>query len=684
MRTNQRSFAGGELSPELHGRIDLAKYAVGLKKCQNAIVLPHGPVANRPGLQYVGETGGSTDVTRLIEFQFNTLQTYVLVFTHNKFRIIQNGGYVLDPSTSAIVEVSTPYNSADLMELHYVQSGDVITITHHNYAPMELSRTDHHLWSLSAISFEPDSTAPGGVSASATINVAGTQTTYSYVVTAINDTSDDESIASSSASCSGRLGYDDNYNTITWTAVSNTTRYKVYKNNRSGSYGYIGTAVGTSFVDDNIAPDLSITPPISDPPFQSTNNYPAEVNYFQQRRWFANTLNEPQKLWATQSGTESNMATSFPLQENDAMSFSIASRQVNEIRHLVALSSIIALTSGAEWSISPSGSSALTPLSISAKPQSYNGASHVMPIVSGNQVLYVDSKGGRVRDIGYSLESDGYMGRDVSILANHLVDGHTIIDWAYEKVPQSIIWAVREDGKMLGLTYLQEEEVFGWHIHESKNGLFKSVSVVQEGLEDVVYVTVERVIGGVTKQFVERMASRQVDALSDAFFVDSGLIYSGAETSTISGLDHLEGQTVKILGDGNVFPDQVVTSGQITLGQPVSYAVIGLGITADIETLPYTYEKAEAGAVSFKKSVSRVFFKVHNSRGIFVGPSFDDLTEVKQRTTENYGEPISLYTGEVEILSALSWDAEATICVRQEDPLPLMILGITSDVEIGG
>lgn len=681
MRVNQRSFAGGELSPELYGRVDLAKYAVGLKCCKNFMPLPHGPVANRPGLKFVGEA--PTGSVRLIEFQFNTTQTYVLEFSDLKMRIIQDGAYVINPSTSAIAEIVSPYAQADLTGIHYVQSGDILTLVHHNYPPQELSRTDHHVWTFNTITFEPEATQPTGVSAVATVNSGGTTTATKYRVTSINDDSGDESIASVDASCNGRLGYNDNYNTITWTATGDATRYKVYKE-RSGTYGYIGTAEGVSFTDDNIAADLSITPPISEPPFQSAGDYPGEVNYFEQRRWFANTLNDPQKLWATQSGTESNMATSFPLQANDAMSFTIASRQVNEIRHLVSMSNIIALTSGAEWSISPSGQSYLSPLSISAKPQSYNGASNVTPLVSGSQVLFIDGKGGRVRDLGYSLQADGYVGRDVSLLANHLVDGFHIVDWTYEKVPHSIVWAVRNDGVLLGLTYLSDEEVFAWHQHETNNGKFTSVTVVQEDFEDVVYVTVEREINGQTKNYVERMESRKIYGLSDSFFVDSGLVYDGAAANVFSGLDHLEGQTVKVLGDGNVFPDQVVTGGQISISEPVTHAVIGLGITSDLETLPFTYAKAEANAISFKKSASKVYLQVNESRGVFAGQDFDNLREYKQRTNEQPGEATRLKTGVVEVQIDPGWDDEATVCVRQTDPLPLMILSISDDVALGG
>lgn len=681
MKINQRSFSGGELSPELHGRFDLAKYSTGLKQCKNFMVLPHGPVANRPGTEFVGEA--ESGQVRLIDFQFNSEQTYVLVFSHLKIKVIQNGGFVIDPGTLQPVELVTPYAESDLQNLHYVQSADVLTIVHHNYAPKELVRTDHHLWSLSNVSFSPKSTAVTSGSAEGTINAGGQASYYTYQVTAIDEDSGEESFSLLEVQCIGRLGYDDNFNTITWTEVPSASSYKVYKE-KNGVFGYIGTAVGDKFVDDNIAPDLSITSDKKLEGLVGSGNHPSEVAYFEQRRWFANTLNDPQKVWATRSGSESNLTSSFPLQADDAMSFTIAARQVNEIRHLVPLKNIICLTSGGEWSIEPKGSSYLSPMTVSAQPQSYIGAANVSPIVSGNTVLYVDSKGGRVRDLGYRYEADGYIGRDVSLLANHLFDGHKIIDWAFEKVPHSVVWAVRDDGVLLGLTYMAEEEVFGWHRHETIDGKFKSVTVIEEGGEDTLYCLVERTVNGQTKNYIEKMRSRKIYGLEDSFFVDSGLQYSGSPVSIFSGLSHLEGKTVSILGDGNVFPQQVVVDGEISIPQSVSNAVIGLPIEADFETLPLALLSQNGGSNAAFKSVSQVDLQVNDSRAVWVGPSFDSLTEIKQRTNEPLGSPIALKTGFIQITISPSWSKETTLCVRQTDPLPLMILSITNEVSVGG
>ena len=224
---------------------------------------------------------------------------------------------------------------------------------------------------------------------------------------------------------------------------------------------------------------------------------------------------------------------------------------------------------------------------------------------------------------------------------------------ALAKSPQPIIWNVSNTGKLLGVTYIPEENVGAWHQHDT-DGVFESCTTVAEGNEDALYMIIRRTIGGVQKRYVERLASRRFTDAADAFFVDCGLTYVGAPATVLSGLDHLEGKTVSILGDAAVFPQQVVVGGQITLDQEVSKAHIGLPITADLQTLPLAFE-AQAFGQGRAKNVTQVWLRIFASSGIFAGPDFDKLTEVKIRTTEPYGSPPSLKTGEVSVNVAGGW-----------------------------
>lgn len=679
VRTFSRSFAGGEVTPEFYGRIDDAKFQTGLAKCLNFYPLPHGPVSNRPGFGFVREVKTSSRKTRLIPFSYSTTQTMVLEFGHEYVRFHTNGATLMNGSVP--YEVATPYAEADLFDIHYVQSADVLTLVHPNYIPRELRRLGALNWQLTTITFASKLSPPTGVSATATPgSTPGTPTTHTYVVSSVGPNGLDESTYSAVATCSNNLFDDGAFNTITWTAASGATRYYVYKLS-NGLYGYIGQTQGTSFKDDNITPDVSVTPPEINDPFLGAGNYPAAVSYFEQRRAFGGTLNAPQTLWMTRSGTESNLNYSIPTRDDDSIQFRVSAREANTIRHIVPLQELVLLTSSAEWRVTSINTDAITPTSFSVKPQSYIGANNVQPVIVNNNLIFAAARGGHVRELGYSAQAGGYMTGDLSVRAPHLFDNLDITDMALAKAPQQIIWMVSSSGKLLGITYVPEHNVGAWHQHDT-DGTFESCCVVSEGNEDVLYVVVRRTIGGATKRYVERLASRQFVNPADAFFVDSGLTYSGAPTSTLSGLGHLEGKTVSILADGAVHPQRVVTGGAITLDNPASKVHVGLPITADIQTLPLSFE-AEGFGQGRVKNVNQVWLRVFRSSGIFVGPTPDELVEAKQRTTEPYGTPPALKSEEIQVMVTPAWADSGSVYVRQSDPLPLTVVSLTLEVAIG-
>ncbi len=677
LRTLQRSFNGGELTPEMFGQINDAKFQSGLALCRNFIVLPHGPAANRPGTAYVRAVKDSTKKTRLIPFSYSTTQTMVIELGAGYFRFHTQGATVM--SGGVPYEIDNPYAEADLFDIHYVQSADVLTLVHPNYAPRELRRLGATSWSLSTISFASTLTAPSGVTATAT---AGTGTiNYYYVVTSIGATGIEESVASSSASCTNNLLTAGNFNTVTWTAVSGVTRYNVYKY-FGGLYGYIGQASGTSFIDQNITPDMSATPPITQDPFNSSNNYPGAVSYFEQRRCFAGTLNLPQSLWMTKSGTESNLNYSLPTRDDDAISFRVAAREANTIRHIVPLQSLVLLTSSAEWRVTSLNSDAITPTTVSVRPQSYIGSSNVQPVIINNNLIYAAARGGHMRELAYSWQASGFVTGDLSLRAPHLFDNLDIVDMAYAKAPQPIVWAVSSNGKLLGLTYVPEQQVGAWHQHDT-DGTFESCCVVAEGNEDVLYVIAKRTVNGSTVRYVERMASRMWATQADAFYVDAGATYSGSPATTISGLSWLEGKTVNILADGAVHPQRVVTGGAITLDVPASKVQVGLPIVADVQTLPWNAQLDAALGQGRTKNVNKVYLRVNKSGSVFVGPDASHLTEYKQRTTEPYGSPPKLVSDEILVVISPSWNNSGQVFVRQSNPLPITLVSMTLEVAVG-
>lgn len=726
IRTLQRSFAGGEITPELYGRLDLTKYQTGLAECQNFVVLPHGPATARPGFQYIGSVKTVAKKTRLIPFSFSTEQTYVLEFGDQYVRIYTNGGQLLDGTVTAwvtataytvgqirsnggtnyycktahtsgtfatdlaankwyalsgsIVEIPTPYLEADLFDIHFVQSADVLALVHTGYAPRELRRLGAVEWELKSIQFAPTITEPTGVAVAAT----GTGSiTYKYCVTSLAEGDEDESIASSVVSTTNNLNTAGNSNKVTWTNVSGAVRYRVYKL-RGGIYAYVGQATDgtTGFVDDNITADLGTTPPTAQDPFASTNNYPQAVSYYEQRRVFAGTKNKPQTTWLTRTATESNMNRAIPSKDDDAMVIKLAAREANVIRHLVPMADLIMLTSSGEWKLSSGNADALTPTSVQIKPQSYTGASNVQPAVTGNSILYAQDRGAGVRELTYSWETQAYKTIDASIMAPHLFTGYTIKDMAFSRSPYSCLWVVRSDGVLLGLTYVPDQQVLGWH-HHVTDGEFESVAVVSEGTEDVLYAVVKRTIGGNTKRYVERLHTREFTDQADAFHVDCGLTYDGSPATTFSGLSHLEGKTVSILADGAVAPSKVVTSGQVTIPVAASVVHIGLTIECKAKTLPVVVETQGFGQ-GRSKNVSAVFMRVYRSGGISAGPSEDRQTQFRMRSSEPYGTAPALKTEEIKIVIQNDWQTGGQVVVMHDEPLPMTLVSMSAEVEIGG
>lgn len=428
-----------------------------------------------------------------------------------------------------IYEITSPYTEAHLQDVQYVQSADVLTLTHGEYSPVEVTRIAHDSWAIGTITFEPSIAAPAGLALS---TAAGT-TTY-YVVTCVKKETYEESYPSSEVGTSITPAVGTPC-TLTWTANADAQEYNVYKKQNGGVFGFIGVASSNTFTESGIPQDTSETPPITRNPFSS--NFPGTCAYVQQRLGFGNLQNDSEGIYLSRTGKFKNFSTSSPIKDDDAVTFKMAGRQVNEIRHLLDLGNLVILTASGEWGLQ---SGVISPTSISPKQYSYNGASKLMPVVVNNTAIYVQARGSIVRDIGYSYQSDGYTGNDLTIFSAHLFDGYQLVDWTYQKVPHSIVWAVRDDGTVLGLTYVKEHEIIGWHRHEFDGGFVENISSIPEGDEDFVYMIIKRTINGVTKRYIERLATRKIGDVIDSTFMDSFVTYDGRNTDdtltmTLSG-----------------------------------------------------------------------------------------------------------------------------------------------------
>ena len=759
-----RNFTGGEVTPEMFGRFDLAKQQTGLALCYNYAVLPHGPVVNRGGFEYVNETKFSAKKSRVIEFNFDAQQTYVIEVGHLYLRLHTGGAtllhtafnitnvtnavparvdaaghdfvagdwvfldgivgpvrlngrfvkvisvvpgvsfriadlrdadidtsnlvnypaYVSDGTAAKVLEIPTPYTEDEVFGIDFTQSNDVLTIVHQNHPPAEVRRLSPTSWTYTVITFLPTIATPTAPTFSASSGGTNPPVAYFYLCTAVAIDTLEESLPSPSFTFTIDLSQVNTFLDIQLPATVGAIRMNLYKL-KNGIFSFAAQTLPGGIVrDNNIAPDANKTAPFLSNPFPSPLNYPGAVSYFEGRRVFAGTLNKKQNYFLTASGTESNMNYSIPTQDDDAISGRIVAREVNAILRIVPLANLLFLTTGGEWKISPDNSDVLTPANAFPKQQSAEGASRVKYVIANGAVIFVHEAGSRLRRMEFKWQSNGWNTDDITVLAPHLFALKRIVDLAHQKAPHRIVWAVRSDGALLGVTYHPEHEVTAWHQHGTR-GEFESVACVKEDTEYPVYAVVKRRINDTYDvRYIERSHTREIDDadIADSFFVDAGITYDGDPANVIGGLWHLVGEEVVILGDGAVHPRQVVDSlGRITLelGVEVSKAQIGLGYVSRLQTIPPALENFEGFGIASNKVMGPMFLRVNRSSTIKAGPTFERMRTFPARANELYGDPPSLLSGVIEIPTDGHWTISGQMVVEQDQPLPSTVLGLVME-----
>jgi hypothetical protein len=594
-------------------------------------------------------------------------------------------------SVSRVYRVGTPYNGSELAELDYEQSADTMYLAHLNHPPTKLVRAGHTDWTFSTITFGPTLAAPTGVSATVTqpntdaANAGASfyPTDATYGVTAIDDDTGQESRLSTTALANNDLNLVKNYNTIAWSAVTGAERYRVYKAEGNADFGYIGSTSALSFRDDNIGPDLSDGPPQGENPFPTANDYPSTVAFFQQRLGWARTNNHPNAIYFSRSGEYENGDISRPLKASDALSFALVAGKVNAVNQMISMTNLLALTSDSVFSVSGSPNDGfISPTNIITHRENGRGSSRLNPLVVDNVAFYKTAVGSSVRSLGYQFDIDGYNSNDITIFSPHFFKDFDIVSWCYAAEPLSIVVAVRSDGKFLIFTWQQEQEVWGWTLCET-DGTVESVCSISELGEDRVYLTVRRFINGVSRLFVERLATALWSTLDEASFCDCSLAYTfTTPTAVLKNLGHLEGKTVVALADGSVITGLVVALGTVTLPDPASKVTIGLPFTATIETLPLAQQTSAGWTIAKPQQASRVVLRVKDSRGFKVGATVDKMDEPRPRQAEVYGSPPALVTGLVETLLRPHISKGITVVVQSSDPLPLTLTEVLYDPNV--
>lgn len=589
----QPSMTGGEMAPALHARVDLARYLTSLKTCRNFIVQQYGGVVNRPGTRFVDEVADSTKSHRLIPFEFSTEQTYVLEFGDQVMRVYKDGG-IVESAPGVPMEVTTPYTSAQLADLNWTQSADVLTVVHPSHHPRQISRTSHTSWTVTEFDnvngpFQDINTDrnitvyASGVTGNVTLTASQALFTADMVGTIFYLEQKDYSFVAPWESYTRLV--DEGSNTLGLRRFSDgknyicTTNYVVPAGGKEARTGTIRpthddgiAADGAGGTVADVASKVGVDWQFTDPghgyvritgytsatvvsatvesawqlpqslagvsgashkwakaAWGGDQGYPSAVAYFQNRQVFGGTSGQPHRNWISRVGNYLDFGTSQPVVADDAITFPVPGRQVNAVRHLLPMKELAVLTSGSEWTLSGGQNKVISPETISIDNQGYRGTAKIPPVIIGNTAIFIQDKGKTIRELAFDFTSDSYTGRDLTQMASHLFGGYTILDWTYQQVPFQVVWCVRSDGALLGMTYLKEQEVVGWHRHDT-DGQFESVACISEGGEDVLYCIVKRTINGVAKRYVERLNTRSFTDPKDWFFVDCGLTYDGRNT----------------------------------------------------------------------------------------------------------------------------------------------------------
>ena len=643
-----------------------------------------------------------------------------------------------------IYEIASPYTEAQVMDVKFAQSADVMYLTHNSHAPRKLTRAGNTNWTLAAadLSYGPMQdenistttlTASARTGSSCTLTASADTfvstdvgrlvkihdgwvkiTAFTNATTVVGTVQDNldmraellpEYTAATISFTEGdpsSTGSEHNDRIVDTGKNFIKQGFKVgQKVTISGSTSNNKDVLIVSVTDDTIlcspsddlvteAADtghtivgkLEATDEWSLGAFSDTTGYPAAVCFFEERLVFAGTTNQPQTIFMSESGGFEQFADGADA--GDALIYTIASQQVDVIRYLTPSRALIIGTSGSEFiAQGATTSEALTPTNIQIKRQTNYGTSKRQPVQSGSATLFLQRAQRKVRELVYNFDVDGYVAPDMTLLAEHVTDGGTaggIIDMTVQQEPDNIVWAARADGELLGMTYRREENVVAWHRHPlGGSGLCESVAVIPGDLaEDQLWMVTKRTINGVTRRHVEFLKDFDFGgSATDAFFVDSGLTYSGSATTSITGLDHLEGETVTILADGSTHPTKVVSNGAITLERSATKVHVGLGYNSTLQTMRIEGGSADGTSQGKIKRIHDVTVRLYETVGLLVGPSTSNLDRVPFRSSaDEMDQALPLFTGDKEIEFPAGFENDGFVVVQQNQPLPMSVLGI--------
>ena len=605
--------------------------------------------------------------------------------TANTYELTDIGGTNIDGTgytaytsggTSAqTIELTTTYATADLFQLKFTQSADTLYITHPSYEPRKLTRSSDTAWTIADITFL-DGPFLNTNAGTTTLGLSGTSGSVTVTASAVTGINDDTGFQTTDV---GRLiRWKDpaaNWTWMTITARASTTSVTATIDgpNASATTATINWRLGV---------------------WSDTTGFPATVTFHQDRLAFGGGSEYSQRIDLSRTGDFENFAPTEvdgTVVDDNAVTTTLSADNVNSIVWMADdEKGLLAGTVGGEWAVRPSDTGGvLTPSTVQAKRSSAFGSADISALRAGRAMLFVQPARRKLREMAYVFEDDGFRSPDLALISEHITRTG-VVEMAYQQEPQSVIWSCLTDGTLIGLTYERDQNIVGWHKHvlggysdsgDSVQAKVESVASIPNsgGTADELYVVVNRYVNGGTVRYIEYLKPfwDAANDQADAFFVDSGLTYSGSSTTTLTGLDHLEGETVDILSEGATHPTKVVSGGSITLDRATTKAHVGLGYLSDAATLRPN-DGAENGTTQGKLiRIHTVILRFFQSLGGKVGYDDNNLdTLVFREGGDPMDTAVPLFTGDVEVTWDGTYSTDNHVHVHQDQPLPMTLQAV--------
>jgi len=728
----QSSVNSGELSPLLDARTDFAKYGTGASIMENFLPTVQGPLVRRAGTRFVREAGGSEKVL-FVPFEFSVTQAYVIEFRPFFIRFYTTDSVtkvrgVLESSPGTVLQILSPYEATDLFSadgtprLKFAQSGDFLYITSGNHQTRILKRTSATNFTLTLHEVEGgpfkilnDTTTTVFASAEAGTGVTLTASAGIFAAGHVGSLFQLESkdinaipawevgkvIAVGARRRSDGKTYEALNGATTGTNRPVHTEGALFDGDvgvqwqfRDPGYGYVkitsvdsSTQATVTVVDrlpSQVVLAANATTRWAFGAWSTVEGWPTAVAFFRERLWLA----KKQMVWGSVAADFNDFrARNFGQVTADAaIVVTLVSGKINDVQWMTGDDELLCGTAGGEFVIGElTNGNPIGPGNVRSRLISQYGSRSIPPIKNGNGQLFIQRAGLKAREISYDSLNLKYASTDATILANHITRSG-VVNVAFTQEPVPVVWVLLADGSLIGYTWSAEQDVRAWHRHPvGGNGFVESMAVIPaiEGDRDELWLCVRRVINGTIVRYVEYMERpwREGDLQSSSFYVDSGLSYKGAATTTISGLSHLNGQVVDVLVNGAAHPQRTVSGGFITLQIPATVAHVGLPCPAKFRSMRIEAGAKDGTSQGKTKRIHKMVYRFINTAGGKYGSSVENLDTLQFReASDPMDQPVPLYSGDKVVSWPDGYTTDGYIMYVNDQPLPVTLLAVMPQV----